>query len=58
MRHCCRIIHLTLGCEISESPEEVALGYLNNCAYAYGMKPVYRFSYYVETFGEYDRGAV
>jgi REP element-mobilizing transposase RayT len=51
-------VHLTLGCEIDQSPEEVAIGYLNNCAYVYGMKPVYRFSYYVGTFGEYDRGAV
>jgi len=51
-------IHLTLGCDIADSPEEVALGYLNNCAYAYGMKPMYRYSYYVATFGEYDRRAV
>jgi REP element-mobilizing transposase RayT len=51
-------IHLALGCEIAESPEQVALGYLNNCAYVYGMKPIFRFSYYVGTFGEYDRGAV
>lgn len=51
-------IHLTLGCNVSESPEDVALGYLNNCAYVNGMKPVYEFSYYVGTFGEYDRGVL
>ena len=51
-------IHLTLGCNINESPGEVALGYLNNLAYAQGMKPVYRSGYYVGTFGEYDLGAV
>jgi REP element-mobilizing transposase RayT len=51
-------IHLTLGCDISESPEQVVLGYMNNCAYVCGMKPVFRFSNYVGTFGEYDRGAV
>jgi REP element-mobilizing transposase RayT len=51
-------VHLTLGCEISESPEQVVLGYMNNCAYVCGMKPEFRFSYYVGTFGEYDRGAV
>ena len=51
-------IHLTLGCGVSESPEEVALGYLNNLAYAQGMKPEYVFGYYVGTFGEYDMGAV
>ena len=51
-------IHLTLGCQIDESPEEVALGYINNCAYACGMKPAFQFSYYAGTIGEYDRGAV
>jgi len=51
-------IHMTMGCPIDRSPQEVALGYLNNCAYACGMKPVFQFSYYVGTFGEYDRGAV
>ena len=49
-------VHMTIGCPIEESPQEIALGYLNNCAYACGMKPVYRFGYYVGTIGEYDRG--
>ena len=40
------------------SPEEVALSYLNNGAYACGMKPVFQFGYYAGTIGEYDRGAV
>ena len=51
-------MHLTMGCPIEQSPEEIALGYLNNCAYACGMKPAFRQSYYVGTIGEYDRGAV
>jgi len=51
-------LHLTLGCPIDQSPEEIALGYLNNCTYACGMKPVFRLGYYVGTIGEYDRGAV
>jgi REP element-mobilizing transposase RayT len=51
-------IHLTMGCPVDRSPEDVALGYLNNCAYACGMTPMYKFSYYVGTIGEYDRGAV
>jgi REP element-mobilizing transposase RayT len=50
-------IHMTMGCPIIQSPETIALGYLNNCAYACGMKPVFQFSYYVGTIGEYDRGA-
>jgi len=51
-------IHVTVGCEIGRSPEAMALSYLNNCAYACGMKPVYQYGYYVGTFGEYDRGAL
>ena len=50
--------HLTLGCSIDRSPEEVALSFLNNCAYAVGMKPIFQFGYYAGTIGEYDRGAV
>ena len=51
-------IHLLVGCQLDESPEQVALGYLNNLAYACGMKPVFRYSYYVGSFGEYDLGAI
>jgi len=50
--------HLTLGCSVEQSPEVIALKYLNNCAYAIGMKPVFQFGYYAGTIGEYDRGAV
>jgi len=41
-----------------ESPLEVAVGYLNNLAYAQGMKRVYQYGFYVGTFGEYDLGAI
>jgi len=51
-------LHMTMGCPNDRSPEDVALGYLNNCAYACGMKPVFQYGYYVGTIGEYDRGAV
>ena len=51
-------LHLTLGCALTEPPQQVALGYMNNLAYAEGMKPVFEFSYYVGTFGEYDLDAV
>jgi len=51
-------VHLTIGCQIERSPEDVALGLLNNCAFACGMRPVFQFGYYVGTIGEYDRGAV
>lgn len=51
-------IHLTMGCPIDYAPQDVALAYLNNCAFACGMKRVFQFGYYVGTIGEYDRGAV
>jgi len=31
---------------------------MNNLAYTCGMKPVFRFSYYVGTFSEYDLGVI
>lgn len=51
-------IHILLGCTVTESPESVALSLLNNLAFVQGMKPVFRFSYYVGTFGGYDRDAI
>ncbi len=51
-------VHLTFGAPYERSPEEIALSYLNNLAYAHGMQPVYQFGYYVGTFGEYDMDAV
>jgi REP element-mobilizing transposase RayT len=51
-------IHLAMGCPEDQSPEEIALSYMNNCAHSCGMKPVLKHSYYVGTFGEYDLGAV
>lgn len=51
-------LHLTLGFSWTESPQDVALSYLNNLAFAHGMRALYMPSYYVGTFGEYDMGAV
>ena len=51
-------IHLTLGCDLAESPEQVALSHLNNLAFAVGMKALFEYGYWVGTFGEYDLGAV
>ena len=36
----------------------MAISLMNNIAYVYEMKPILKFSYYVGTFGGYDRGAV
>ncbi len=51
-------LHWTVGCGIEESPLEVGLSYLNNLAYAHGMRALYQFGFYVGTFGPYDMNAV
>jgi len=51
-------IHMMIGCDIKETPMDVALAYLNNIAYVHEMRPVFQFGFFLGTFGEYDRGAV
>ena len=51
-------LHFTLGCRPDESPQDVALSYMNNLAYAAGMQRVFTNSCFIGTFGEYDLGAV
>jgi len=51
-------IHILLGARLTDSPASIALALMNNLAYAQGMNCVLRFSYYVGTFGPYDRNAV
>ncbi len=51
-------IHVLLGAEVTDTPEKVALSLLNNLAFSQSMKPIFKFSYYVGTFGPYDRGAI
>ena len=51
-------IHLALNCPIDKSSGEIALSYLNNLAYLYGMKSVYQYGFHVSTFGEYDLGVI
>ena len=51
-------LHLVLGCQLTESPLQVALGYLNNLAYAQGMRAVYQKGFYAGTVGEYDLAAI
>ena len=46
------------GCKIDQSPEDIALGFLNSGAIALGRKPQFTFGYYAGTTGEYDLGAV
>lgn len=51
-------IHVLVGPSVGDSPMDVALVLMNNMAFTQGMKPMFRTSFYVGTFGEYDRGAV
>jgi REP element-mobilizing transposase RayT len=51
-------VHFTIGCDVAESPQDVALAYLNNLAFTRGMQPVFQFGFYVGTFGPYDLNAV
>jgi hypothetical protein len=51
-------LHFTLGCRPDESPLNVALSYMNNLAFAGGMRRVFSYSCFVGTLGEYDLGAV
>jgi hypothetical protein len=51
-------LHVLLGCDVAEAPRAIVLSLLNNLAYAQGMTAAYEFSYYVGTFGNYDRDAI
>jgi REP element-mobilizing transposase RayT len=51
-------LHLAIGCGIDDAPEQVALGLVNNLAYAHAMRAVYRFGYYTGTFCNFDLGAL
>ena len=51
-------LHVLAGFPHTTSPEEVAIGYLNNLAFAHGMKRIFAHSYYVGTGGEFDNGAI
>lgn len=51
-------VHILMGCAVDESPQTVALALMNNIAYAFGMKPMFEFSFYAGTFGPYDRAAI
>lgn len=50
--------HLCIGCNIGESPEDVALSYMNNLSYSQGMNAIFQYSYYVETISEYNKWAI
>lgn len=51
-------LHMALRGNIEQSPETIALSFMNNTAYAFGQKAIWRPGYYVGSFGEFDMGAV
>jgi len=51
-------LHLVAGIPFNQSPQDVALAYMNNLAFAHGMQAVFCPSYYSGTAGEYDTGAI
>lgn len=51
-------LHLALSPHYARSPQEVALSYLNNVAYRFGMRPVLRPSAYLGSIGPYEMRAV
>lgn len=51
-------LHVALRGNIEQSPEELALSFLNNIAHVLGRNRVWEDAYYVGTFSEYDVKAV
>ena len=51
-------LHLSLGILPEEKPQDVALSYMNNIAFAQGMRPVLMHGCYLSGFGAYDLGAI
>lgn len=51
-------LHLVVGIPAVASPGAVALSFMNNISWIFGMQPVLWHSCYLGTIGEYDLGAV
>ena len=51
-------LHLALRGHYTQSPEEIALNYLNNLALIHGQQAVWQNGYYVGTFSEYNMNAI
>lgn len=47
-------VHMTVGIHPDESPEEVALSYMNNIAFCLGMEPVLMHGCFIGGIGNYD----
>ena len=51
-------VHFSMRGNLEHSPEQIALAFQNNLAYCLARCRVWRETYYVGTFGEYDMNAV
>jgi hypothetical protein len=51
-------VHIALRGNIAHTPQEIALGFLNNLAYLLGQIPMWNEGFYAGTFSEYDMGAI
>jgi REP element-mobilizing transposase RayT len=51
-------VHMSLRGDIEKSPQEIALCFQNNLAYALDQNAVWQHTYYVGTFSEYDMDAI
>jgi REP element-mobilizing transposase RayT len=51
-------LHLALRGAAVQSPEEIALSFLNNLSYALGQRRWWQAGYYAGTFGEYGMAAI
>jgi REP element-mobilizing transposase RayT len=51
-------LHLAVRGAVEETPETMALAFLNNLAYILGQRPWWQAGYYAGTFGEYGMAAV
>src|SRR5262249_46897690 len=51
-------LHLAIRGALTQSPEEIALAFLNNLAYVLGQRPWWEAGYYAGTFGEYSMAAL
>ncbi len=51
-------LHLAVRGAAAQSPEEIALSFLNNLAHVLDQRPWFAAGYYAGTFGEYSMAAV
>ncbi len=51
-------VHMALRGTVEASPEEIALGFLNNLAFLLGRNRVWQDGYYVGTFSEYGMDVI